>query len=247
MIIAGNNSSQRIFQGQRKDFIVMRKDTFEYTGTYTYIHTDGASVEYDFTDCIGMMHIKKKKTDTTPLRVIGITFDEYEYNLAADAETMDLDAGRYHYDLQIYDADGKMVTKLYGSFIVLQDVTDFDEVIELYPIFDIESEIEYTFDDFKSSVNTLQLQSEIEYTFDNFIAKTITILPTTEITYNVFQFIIAFNLINIRSEISYTYDDFVYFPMGIHFGSEVDYLRQQIYTNMINIYSEITYTIELFD
>ena len=131
MIIAGNNSSQRIFQGQRKDFIVMRKDTFEYTGTYTYIHTDGASVEYDFTDCIGMMHIKKKKTDTTPVKVIGISFDEYEYSLTADAEDMDLDAGKYHYDLQIYDADGKMVTKLYGNFIVLQDVTDFEDIVEV--------------------------------------------------------------------------------------------------------------------
>jgi hypothetical protein len=131
-IIPGSSTSNRIFQGQRKDFVVMRKDTFEYTGTYTYIHTDGTSVEYDFTGCIGMMHIKKKKTDTRPLKVIGISFDEYEYTLTAEADDMDLDAGKYHYDLQIYDAGDKMVTKLYGSFIVLQDVTDFDAVIELY-------------------------------------------------------------------------------------------------------------------
>jgi hypothetical protein len=43
---------------------------------------------------------------------------------------MDLDAGKYYYDMQIYDADSKMVTKLYGDFIVLQDVTDFLMTIE---------------------------------------------------------------------------------------------------------------------
>lgn len=128
--IAGTGTSNRIFQGQRKDFIVMRKDTFEYTGTYTYVDTDNTELQYDFTNCIGMMAIKKKKTDTTPVRVASVSFDEEEYTLAIDAEDMDMDAGRYYYDMQIYDADGHMVTKLYGDFVVLQDVTDFLETIE---------------------------------------------------------------------------------------------------------------------
>lgn len=242
-IIAGSNSSSRIFTGQRKDFIVMRKDTFSYTGTFSYIHTDGTTVQYDFTDCIGMMHIKKRKTDIIPLKVIGVSFDEYEYTLQADADDMNLDAGKYFYDMQIYDADHKMVTKLYGSFIVLQDVTDFDGVVDLYPSFDIKSEIIYTFDDFKSAVNTLAMASEINYSLDDFFAKTIAILPVTEITTSVFKFITCLNLMDIKSEVSYTYDDFIYLPMNMSIQSEVGYLQQYILTMVVPIYSEISYTI----
>lgn len=243
-IIAGTNSSQRVFTGQRKDFIVMRKDTFEYTGTYSYVHTDGATVQYDFTGCIGMMHIKKKKTDTVPLKSIGISFDIYDYTLNATAENMDLDAGRYYYDLQIYDADNKMVTKLYGNFIVLQDVTDFTGVVELYPSFDIQSEVLYTFDDFKKSILNIILNSEVTYNFDSFAAKTLPILPLTEITFSVLEFITAFNLIDIKSEISYTHSDFIYLPMNIYLESEASWLQQYVLSTSVLIYSEITYSIE---
>lgn len=242
-IIAGSNSSQKIFTGQRKDFIVMRKDTFEYTGTYSYVHTDGTTVEYDFTGCVGMMMIKKKKTDTTAVKVIGVSFDEYEYTLQVDSDDMDLDAGKYFYDMQIYDADHKMVTKLYGNFVVLQDITDFEAVIELFPTFDIKSEVEYTFDDFKSVVTALAMASEIVYTFDDFISSTITILPITEITTSVFKFITCLNLMDIKSEVSYTYDDFIYLPMNMSIQSEVGYLQQYILTMVVPIYSEISYTI----
>ena len=128
--IAGTGSSNRIFQGQRKDFIVMRKDTFSYTGTYTYTDDDDTEIEYDFTGCVGMMAIKKKKNDTTAVRYVSVTFDEEDYTLSVDAEDMNMDAGKYYYDLQIYDANEEMVTKLYGDFIVLQDITDFKALIE---------------------------------------------------------------------------------------------------------------------
>lgn len=243
-IIPGSSTSNKIFQGQRKDFIVMRKDTFEYTGTYSYIHTDGTTVEYDFTGCIGMMHIKKKKTDSVPLKSIGISFDVYDYTLSAAAENMDLDAGKYYYDLQIYDADNKMVTKLYGNFIVLQDVTDFTGVIELYPSFDIESEALYTFDDFKKSILNIMLNSEITYDFDSFTNKTLSILPVTEITFSVLAFIVSSNLINIKSEISYTLDDFIYLPMNVYFESEASWLQEYVLTNPVLIYSEIVYSVQ---
>lgn len=128
--IAGTGGMERIFTGQRKDFICMRGDTFTFTDTYTYTNSAGTEVQYDFTDCIGIMHIKKKKNDTAIIRSAAVTFDEYEYTIAIDAEDMDIDAGKYFYDMQIYDADGLMVTKLYGNFVVLQDVTDFEGTIE---------------------------------------------------------------------------------------------------------------------
>ena len=125
--IAGTGGSTRVFTGQRKDFVVMRMDTFEYTGTYEYVNSAGTDCVYDFTDCIGSMQIKKKKTDTTIVRTVSVSFDETEYTLSVDAEDMDMDAGKYYYDLQIYDADSKMVTKIYGEFLVLQDVTSMEE------------------------------------------------------------------------------------------------------------------------
>lgn len=132
--IAGTGSSNRIFKGQKKDFIVMRKDTFNYTGTYTYVDEDDTTLEYDFTNCVGAMAIKKKKTDTTAVRIVSVSFDAEEYTLFVDADDMDMDAGKYYYDLQIYDANSKMVTKLYGDFIVLQDITDmaYPEDEEIY-------------------------------------------------------------------------------------------------------------------
>ena len=60
--IAGTGTSNRLFDGQRKDFIVMRKDTFSYNDTYDYVDDDGVDNQYDFTDCIGSMQIKKKKS-----------------------------------------------------------------------------------------------------------------------------------------------------------------------------------------
>lgn len=128
--IAGLNSSQNMFLGQRKDFIVMRKDTFSYTGTYTYYDSNNILQTYDFTDCVGKMDIKKKKTDTQPVRVVGVSFNATEYSIGLSGDDMNLDAGRYYYDLQIKDANGNMVTKLYGEIKVLQDVTDFDDVEE---------------------------------------------------------------------------------------------------------------------
>ena len=122
--IAGVGNSSNIFSGQRRDFIVMRKDTFEYTGQIDYVDEDGTDATYDFTSCIGAMAIKKKKNDTTAVRIVSVSFDEIEYTLHVDAEDMDMDAGKYYYDMQIYDADSKMITKMYGDFIVLQDITD---------------------------------------------------------------------------------------------------------------------------
>ena len=147
--IAGTGSSNRIFQGQRKDFIVMRKDTFSYTGTYTYTDDDNTEIVYDFTGCVGMMAIKKKKKDVNAVRYVSVTFDEEDYTLSVDAEDMDMDAGKYYYDLQIYDADSEMVTKLYGDFIVLQDITDFEGTIE----------VEYL-DRFKSEITTEVMPKE---------------------------------------------------------------------------------------
>lgn len=132
-IIAGSEGTERIFRGQRKDFIVMRKDSFNYTDDYTYINDEGIETAYDFTGCIGKMDIKKKKNDKTPIKVIAVNFDSTvvnRYSLNLDYKSMDMDAGKYYYDMQIYDANGLMVTKLYGNFIVLQDVTDFEGVIE---------------------------------------------------------------------------------------------------------------------
>jgi len=159
--IAGTGSSNRIFQGQKKDFIVMRKDTFEYTGEINYVDEDGTDATYDFTSCIGAMVIKKKKNDIAIVRAVSVSFDETEYTLYVDAEDMDMDAGKYYYDLQIYDADEHMVTKMYGDFIVLQDITDMlhphDEEIYLT----LESIIGYEkMDSFKS---ILLLDSTINY------------------------------------------------------------------------------------
>jgi len=125
--IAGVGDSTRVFDGQRRDFIVMRKDTFNYTGTYTYVNDAGTELDYDFTGCIGAMAIKKKKADTTAVRIVSVSFDEDEYTLYVEADDMDMDAGKYYYDLQIFDADSEMVTKMYGSFVVLQDITDMRE------------------------------------------------------------------------------------------------------------------------
>lgn len=141
--IAGLNSSQNMFTGQRKDFIVMRKDTFSYTGTYTYYDSNNILQTYDFTDCIGKMDIKKKKTDMEPLRVVSVTFDVTEYTFYLSEDDMNLDAGRYYYDLQIKDADGNMVTKLYGEIKVLQDVTDFESTVEEDFVTNFLNELEY--------------------------------------------------------------------------------------------------------
>lgn len=159
--IAGTGSSNRIFKGQKKDFIVMRKDTFNYTGTYTYVDEDDTTLEYDFTDCVGAMAIKKKKTDTTAVRMVSVAFDVEEYTLFVDAEDMDMDAGKYYYDLQIYDASHEMVTKLYGDFIVLQDVTSMlvPEEEDIYAY--LNTDISYQ-DGIKNSVS-VSLNTGIEY------------------------------------------------------------------------------------
>lgn len=141
--IAGLNSSQNMFSGQRKDFIIMRRDTFSYTGTYDYFDTNNILQTYDFTGCIGKMDIKKKKTDIIPLRVVSVSFNMTDYTLYLSDEETDLDAGRYYYDLQIKDADNNMVTKLYGEFKVLQDVTHLEGTTEEEFITSFLSEIEY--------------------------------------------------------------------------------------------------------
>lgn len=159
--IAGTGTTNKIFQGQRKDFIVMRKDTFEYTGTYTYVDEDNTELQYDFTSCIGAMAIKKRKTDTTAVKFVSVSFDVEEYTLFLDAEDMDMDAGKYYYDLQIYDADNKMVTKLYGDFIVLQDITDMLTPEEFEPWVYMLSQIDYEV--MPSVKNNFLLESTIDY------------------------------------------------------------------------------------
>jgi len=132
-IIAGSNSSEQIFDGQRKDFVVYRKDTFNYSHNYKYKDADGNDAEYDFTDCIGKMSIKKRKNDKKAVRHVSVIFDTTDtslYTLFVEAKYMDMDAGKYYYDMSIYDANGYIVTKLYGTFTVLQDVTDFEGIKE---------------------------------------------------------------------------------------------------------------------
>lgn len=217
-IIPGSSSSNRIFQGQRKDFIVMRKDTFEYTGTYSYMHTDGATVQYDFTDCVGMMMIKKKKTDTTAIKVIGVSFDEYEYTLTVDSIDMDIDAGKYFYDLQIYDTDSKMVTKLYGNFIVLQDVTDFEAVIEKeYSVL------------LKGSIESFVVPNE-----------KITVLLSSTIVTELFQY--AQSNYSVMFDSSISNSEAVSIIFTTKFNSTIEIIRQinPVFNTMFNSSIEIT-------
>jgi len=160
--IAGTGSSNRIFDGQRKDFIVMRKDTFSYNDTYEYVTDNGVDAEYDFTGCVGAMQIKKKKSDTAVVRTVSVRFSTTTYYLSADADDMDMDAGKYYYDLQIYDADSEMVTKLYGDFIVLQDVTSMD--IPASEGFSLDMDTAVTYEEGKVIREKLLMDNEVTYT-----------------------------------------------------------------------------------
>ena len=159
--IAGTGGVERIFDGKKKDFIVMRKDSFDYTGTYKYVDDDGIDAEYDFTDCIGAMQIRKKKSDTTIVRSVSVSFSTISYTLAVDADDMDMDAGKYYYDLQIYDADSKMITKLYGEFVVLQDITDMDEPASSGYSLDMDTAV--TYEEGKVIKNDFTLENFVSY------------------------------------------------------------------------------------
>lgn len=223
--IAGLNSSQNMFRGQRKDFIVMRKDTFSYTGTYTYYDSNSILQTYDFTDCIGKMDIKRKKYDTKPLKIVAVSFDVTEYNLFISEDDLDLDAGRYYYDLQIEDADGNMVTKLYGDFKVLQDVTDFELTIRETVKVGIENEI--TFIRTTNEDIPIKLLSFLDQNANFFNKTTITKGMSSDITY----------VINMMPRTT------------INFGmiTDVSYLRPSNNVIAGSINSDIFYTIYELD
>jgi len=164
MPIAGNLGTNRIFQGQRKDFIVMRGDSFEYTGTFEYVDSDGITQLYDFTGCVGMMDVKKKKKDKEKVLTVAVSFNATEYTLTASATEMEIDAGIYYYDLQIYDINNKIVTKLYGQFSVIQDVTAFSGIIKEYFNFSLDEEIShYLSRNVKFDVNFSSVMMTVNY------------------------------------------------------------------------------------
>ena len=159
--IAGTGGVERVFDGKRKDFIVMRKDSFDFNDTYEYVDDDGIDAEYDFTGCIGAMQIRKKKTSKEIVRTVSVRFSTTTYYLSVDADDMDMDAGKYYYDLQIYDANSKMVTKLYGDFVVLQDVTDMSEPSLASNAYNLDTAV--TYQEGIASKNNYTLQSFVSY------------------------------------------------------------------------------------
>lgn len=223
--IAGLGSSENLFSGQRKDFIVMKRDTFSYTGTYTYTDDNDIDQVYDFTDCVGKMDIKKRKTDLLPVRTVSVSFDETEYNLYLSDEDMDLDAGKYYYDLQIIDADGAFVTKLWGDFIVLQDVTHLEGTVKEKVFIDFSEDI--TFIHSTNERLHLEFLNDINWTFGLFKNN------------NIFG--------GISTDISYTINMMPRTTVSMSMHPDVSYLRPSIATLSLEINSDITYTYYEYD
>lgn len=183
--IAGINTTiQNLDVKQRKDFTITKNDTFYYNFTYEYYDSNGVKVTYDFTDCYVFMHIKKNPTDLTPLRNVAITIDTDKLGLTMTipALEMDLDPGKYFYDIEIYNADSRNQTILWGYITILQDVTDFGIIKKenfyqsfvtevLYQIAEYQniisgftSELSYSINTFKSNRIDSNLTSELVYT-----------------------------------------------------------------------------------
>lgn len=235
-LIAGTGSSNKIFTGFKKDFIVMRKDTFEYTGQIDYTDENGTKCTYDFTDCIGAMAIKKKKTDTTAVRIVSVAFDGVEYTLYVEADDMDMDAGKYCYDLQVYDANHKMVTKLYGDFIVLQDITDmaYPKDEEIY--FNLSSIIGYQ--KMLSLKNTFLLLSDTDYMVGTGNKTTFNIGNIITYTYQPKQI----QTLVISNEIAYNLMSY-YLKVSNLMYSEISYMSTVFLDVSGLLYNEIDYTI----
>lgn len=98
---------------------VYRGDTWDgFSFTLTRTGSD-----FDLTGSTALMQVKADKTDETALLEITPTITPEEMLITVPASEIEIDAGRYFYDLQITLAGGDIITPIAGRFNVEQDVT----------------------------------------------------------------------------------------------------------------------------
>lgn len=143
-IVAGTGQQQNYYTGKRKDFYVKRGDTFDYDYKHKFVNASGVERYYDFASAdSGQMSIKKNKTDTVAVARPLVTLATNTATMFMNASAMLLDPGRYYYDFEIKDASDAQITKLEGTFNVLQDVTEFLATIEIKSLIDMMTSMNY--------------------------------------------------------------------------------------------------------
>ena len=153
---------------------------------------------------------------------------------------MDLDAGKYYYDMQIYDADHHMVTKLYGEFIVLQDITDMLYPEEFEPWNYMLSEVNYS--EMPTVKNQTMMQSIIDY-LEGTVNRNY-LMSSSTLAY-AFQLKNAYSLVMSSS----VYYQFVthYFRLTGRMTSTIDYVTTKVLSNYQLMTSEISYILYILD
>ena len=101
------------------NFSVYRGDTW-LGFSFTLTRTDG---DFDLTGATALMQVKAEKTDDDAvLEIVPVITPETMLVTVGNTD-IEIDAGRYYYDLQITLDGGDIITPIAGKFVVEQDVT----------------------------------------------------------------------------------------------------------------------------
>lgn len=98
---------------------VYRGDTWDGF-SFTLTRNGG---DFDMTGAMALMQVKADKTDETALLEITPTITPEEMLITVLSSAIEIDAGRYFYDIQVTLDGGDIITPIAGRFNVEQDVT----------------------------------------------------------------------------------------------------------------------------
>jgi len=226
-------------------FLCKRGDTFNFSYDVFTIDDQGNQLLYDFTNCVLRMQIKKSTTDKN-------VYIEPEIYAISNTLTINyprrnmraVDAGVYYYDIELDDLSGQSFTILYGTWKVLQDVTDFRDIYQVITNLNFIGLAEFQAYAKVRDSESLQFTDKIIFEVYKYFLERSDLHYNNRIDFDVFKWILIKTELDCKDELSFDCIKYILEDSNCYYNNELNFDSIKYILDALEIYCTNQLTFE---